>query len=200
MKKIILASSSPRRIAMIKEKGIDPIIIPPEIDETISKDMKPRDAVMFLALKKALYVESIALEKGYTDESIIIAADTIVVCGDNIIGKPRDEKDAYEILKTLNGNEHTVLTGVALIVPGAAAREVLYETTKVFFKQYSDEEIAEYIKTPEPYDKAGGYAIQGAWGKYIDRIDGDYNNVVGFPWDRIQKRLEAICSLSSYIS
>lgn len=173
---------------MLKAKGIEHIIIPPEVDETIQADMRPHDAVMFLALKKALYVENIAVEKGYTNGEVVIAADTIVVLNNNIIGKPCDSEDAYEILKALKGNEHTVLTGVAIIVPGAAIREVFYETTKVFFKEYSDEEIMEYIKTPEPYDKAGGYAIQGAWGKYIDRVEGDYNNVVGFPWDSIEKR------------
>ena len=174
---------------MIKAKGIDAVIIPPEIDETIPADMKPLDAVRFLALKKALYAEEIAVKKGVHDGEIAIAADTIVVYDNNIIGKPRDRDQAYEILKALNGNMHTVLTGVAILIPGTTVREVFYESTDVFFRAYTDADIMEYIKTQEPYDKAGGYAIQGAWGKHIDRIDGDFDNVVGFPWARIQNWL-----------
>jgi len=190
-KQIILASSSPRRIEILKTKGINPLIIPPEVDETISDDMKPHDAVMFLALKKALCVESIAIEKNY-DDSIIIAADTVVVFDEKIIGKPIDKEDAFAILKTLCGNMHTVLTGVAIITPNTTKREVFYESTKVFFKSYTNEDIFDYINTPEPYDKAGSYAIQGDWGKHIDHILGDYNNVVGFPWDSIEKRLQKL--------
>ena len=187
-KKIILASSSPRRIEIIKSKGIEPVIIPPEVDETIPPNMKPHHAVLFLALKKALSVENIAIKKGYND-SIVIAADTIVVYRDHILGKPQSPEEAYEMLKALKGNKHTVLTGVCILMPGTTTREVFYETTNVFFKEYADEEIMAYIKTPEPYDKAGGYGIQGTWGKHIDRIEGDYDNVVGFPWDRIEERL-----------
>ena len=189
-KQIILASSSPRRVKMIKEKGIEPVIIPPGVDETLPANIRPHDAVMFLALKKALSAEKTAGEKGYSD-SIIIAADTTVVYNNTMIGKPCGSKEAYEILKVLNGNKHTVLTGVAIIA-GPAAREVFYEATKVTFKEYSNEEITEYIKTPEPYDKAGGYAIQGTWGKHILCIEGDYNNVIGFPWDMIEARLKFI--------
>jgi len=187
-KEIILASSSPRRIEMIKAKGIDPVIIIPGVDETITTNMKPHDAVMFLALKKALHAESTALERGYNGNAVI-AADTIVVYNNIIIGKPNDSIEAYDILKALNGNVHTVLTGVSIIFAGITKRKVFYETTKVFFKDYSDYEITEYVKTSEPYDKAGGYAIQGAWGKHIDRIEGDYDNVIGFPWSKISEHL-----------
>jgi len=186
--KIILASSSPRRIEIIKANGIEPIIIPPDVEETLPSGIQPHDAVLFLALKKALHVETIALERKLT-EHIVISADTIVVFNDSIIGKPVDEEDAYNILSRLNGQSHTVLTGVCLIDVGTPHREVFYETTSVLFKTYSHDELVEYIKTPEPYDKAGGYAIQGAFSKYIDHIDGSYNNVVGFPWERILKTL-----------
>ena len=187
-KKIILASSSPRRIKMLKDNGIDPIIIPPDVDETLPLEIKPHDAVLFLALKKALQVEKVALKRKLIGQ-IVISADTIVVFNNMIIGKPVNEEDACDILSRLNGQSHTVLTGVCLISVGTTKREVFYESTQVFFKTYSHEELLEYIKTSEPYDKAGGYAIQGAFMKYIDRIDGSYNNVVGFPWERIEQHL-----------
>ncbi len=114
----------------------------------------------------------------------IIAADTIVY-KDEIIGKPRDREDARRILGELNGKEHYVITGVSILRCGRPERRTFAETTKVYFKKYSMEELEAYIKSDEPYDKAGGYAIQGTFGKYIDHIDGDMNNVIGFPWDRI---------------
>jgi septum formation protein len=187
--KIILASSSPRRIEMLRGNGTDPILIPPEVDETLPDGIRPRDAVMFLALKKALYAENIAIEKGYTNGEIIVAADTIVVCGDEMIGKPQDSKDAFEILKKLCGRVHTVFTGVAMIMPGATNRKAFYEKSDVYFKSYTDAEINAYVNTPEPYDKAGGYAVQGTWGKYISRIEGNLDNVIGLPLELVLKHL-----------
>jgi len=176
---------------MLKEQGINPIIIPPEVDETLPESIKPHNAVLFLALKKALYVESIATEKGYTNGEILIAADTIVVYGGRIIGKPKNPDDAFYILKKLCGTMHTVLTGAAILKPGTKYRKALYVSTDVFFKSYTDDEIKKYAATTEPYDKAGGYAIQGTWGKYVDHIEGDTDNVIGFPWGRIVKELES---------
>jgi len=174
---------------MIREKGLDPIIIPPDVDETVPADIAPHIAVMFLALKKSLFVESIAIEKGYTEGETLIAADTIVVYRNDIIGKPSDFEDAYATLKKLCGEMHRVFTGVAVLRPGTGYRKVFYETSRVFFKAYTDEEIIQYVETKEPYDKAGGYAVQGTWGKYIDRIDGDVDNVIGLPWSRLKKEL-----------
>lgn len=175
---------------MIKEKGFEPIIISPDIDETLPADISPRGAVMFLALKKALYSENIAIEKGYTNGEILIAADTVVVHNDCIIGKPKNPDEAFDILKQLCGNMHTVFTGVVILMPGTKHRKAFNERTDVYFKSYSDDDINKYAATPEPYDKAGGYAIQGAWGKYVDHLEGDRNNVMGFPWNRIEKELE----------
>lgn len=192
---IILASSSPRRIEMMKAHGITPVIIKPECEETLPENIGMADAVMFLSLKKALSVEAIVLSQAcpntaeITETSgagapYIIAADTIVY-KNGIIGKPKDEADAFRILKKLKGSSHFVATGVTILQAGTARRRTFCEVTEVFFKDYSDEELAAYVKTDEPYDKAGGYAIQGTFGKYIDRIDGDMNNVIGFPWERI---------------
>ncbi|NLY71900.1 MAG: septum formation protein Maf [Clostridiales bacterium] len=193
-KQIILASSSPRRIKMLKDNGIDPVIISPDIDENIPEGLDLRQSVMFLALKKALYAEKLFLETNNNldkSNSIIIAADTIVYC-DKIIGKPETKEEAFEILSFLRNKSHWVATGVAILKAGSNVRRAFYELTEVFFKDYKDEDIIEYINTSEPYDKAGGYAIQGAWGKYVDHIKGSLDNVIGFPWSKIEEELKKI--------
>lgn len=185
---IILASSSPRRIDMLRKEGINPIIIKPEVDENIQIQMNMEDTVMFLALKKALSVEITLLNKTISNNSVIIGADTIVY-SDRIIGKPETKEDAFDVLSKLNGKSHLVVTGVALIEPFSERRKVFFEITKVYFKKYFESDILTYINTDEPYDKAGGYAIQGAWGKYIDHIEGDFENVIGFPLNRIKEEI-----------
>jgi septum formation protein len=188
--RIILASSSPRRIEMMKNMGIEPIILPSQADETLPFDMTMEQAVMFLALKKALNVEKIWLQAPpeHRVPTVIIAADTIVY-KNGMIGKPADEADASNTLKLLRNTSHYVATGVALICPGAPKRSTFYDVTEVFFKDYSDNEIKEYLDTEEPWDKAGSYAIQGTWGKYITHIVGNYDNVIGFPWEKIKSEL-----------
>ncbi len=187
---IILASSSPRRIEMMKNIGIEPIILPSQADETLPFDMTMEQAVMFLALKKALNVEKIWLQSPSERQipTVIIAADTIVY-KNGMIGKPADEADASSTLKLLRNTSHNVATGVALIRPGDPKRSTFYDITEVFFKNYSDKEIKEYLDTDEPWDKAGSYAIQGTWGKYITHIVGNYDNVIGFPWEKIKSEL-----------
>lgn len=189
---LILASSSPRRIEMMKNAGIEPIILPSDTEETIPIDLSLEQSVMYLALKKALQVEKQWQKKaeGQRHPSVIIAADTIVY-KEGMIGKPVDKLDAFNTLSLLRNASHFVATGVALISPGAPKRSVFYDVTEVFFKDYSDDEIRGYIATDEPWDKAGGYAIQGAWGKYISHIIGDYDNVIGFPWQKIRAELKS---------
>lgn len=188
--RIILASSSPRRIEMMKKIGIEPIVLPSGADETLPFDMTMEQAVMFLALKKALNVEKIWLNEpeDHSVPTVIIAADTIVY-KNGMIGKPSDEAEAFNTLKLLRNTNHYVATGVALICPGSPKRFVFHDVTEVFFKDYSDQEIVQYLDTDEPWDKAGGYAIQGTWGKYISHINGNYDNVIGFPWEKIQAEL-----------
>ncbi|MDD3169036.1 MAG: Maf family protein [Eubacteriales bacterium] len=189
---IILASSSPRRIEMMKKIGIEPVIMPSDADETLPFEVSMEQAVMFLALKKALHVEKLYLKKQPRQpySAVIIAADTIVY-KEGMIGKPADEKEAEKTLKLLRNSSHFVATGVALVSPGSPKRSVFYDVTEVFFKDYSDDEIRNYITTDEPWDKAGSYAIQGAWGKYISHIKGNYDNVIGFPWERIKAELKS---------
>jgi len=181
---------------MLRKNGIDPVIMVPEVEETLPPGVKPHNAVMFLALKKALYAEGRLTEKEYSGDCVIIAADTTVVCDGCIIGKPNDMDDARDMLKRLRGKAHTVYTGVAMIVPGRSSRKAFYEKSAVFFGDYKDEDIEEYIKTGEPYDKAGGYAVQGAWGKHIDRVEGSVNNVIGFPIELVLQNLGAVQPIS----
>ena len=188
---IILASSSPRRIEMLKNNGIESVIIPSDADETLPLEVTMAQSVMYLALKKALNVEKFYLKK-VTEQSqpiVIIAADTIVY-KNGIIGKPINWNDAENTLKLLRSGSHYVATGVALVSPGTEKRSVFCDITEVFFKDYSDEEITGYLNSEEPWDKAGSYAIQGTWGKYVSHIIGSYDNVIGFPWDRIKTELE----------
>ena len=187
---IILASSSPRRIEMLKSQGIEPVIIPSAVDETLPFEMSMEQSVMYLAMKKALYVERIWIDRpGSEIPAVIIAADTVVY-KDGMIGKPENWADAVNTLRLLRNTSHFVATGVALVAPGLRKRCLFYDHTEVFFKDYSDKDIQKYLDTDEPWDKAGGYAIQGAWGKYVARIIGNQENVIGFPWTMIKKELE----------
>jgi len=203
MRKYILASGSPRRIEMMKKNGFEPLIMPSSVDETLPLNQGMGDTVMFLALKKARGTEADYLEKlnaGDTsvtafhkscegENPVIIAADTVVY-KDEIMGKPENFDDGMRMLRTLKNDVHYVATGVAFIEAGTPHAKVFYEVTKVYFTDYSDDELAEYLRTDEAYDKAGGYAIQGHFSRYIDRFEGDYDNVVGFPWKRIIEEME----------
>ena len=197
MRKIILASSSPRRIEMMKNCGFDPVIKPADVDETRPEGISMKDAVMVLALKKALAVEKEYLEENGAPDAenapLIIAADTVVYKdGFGIMGKPSDRDDARRMIKAISGTSHQVATGSALIVPGQPKRRVLLDVTEVFVRAMTDEEIEEYLDTDEPYDKAGAYAIQGIFGRYIEKYAGDFNTVVGFPIDHILKEAEKL--------
>lgn len=194
---IILASGSPRRIEMFQNHGYHPVIMPADVEETLRPDLSAKDAVMFLALKKGLYVEEKiaggieAAGKGediknLEEDFIIVSADTVVFL-DGILGKPEDEEDAFRMLKAMRGRPHYVATGVSIIRPSTRRKHVFCEVTKVIFKEYGDQEILDYIATGEPMDKAGAYAIQGGWGTHVERYVGDYDNIVGFPWSRFEE-------------
>lgn len=209
-RKYILASSSPRRIEIMRANGIDPLIMPAKIEENIPPVCGMCETVMFLALKKAKWVEEKYLNETLTDftsdlsvdaersvdfqkqedkqTAVILAADTIVY-KDGIMGKPKDRQDAFRMLSLLRNDVHYVITGVALVEAGCQNARVFAEVTKVFVKDFTDEQLNAYLNTDEPYDKAGGYAIQGLFGEYIDHIEGSYDNVVGFPWEKIAKEL-----------
>lgn len=189
---IILASQSPRRKDILKRHGIEPVLMPADIDETLPPGIGPRDAVMYLALKKALTcLDAVRAEGGASEGSLIIAADTVVY-KDEILGKPKDRADAERILRKLSGTSHLVATGVALVPAGRMEKRVFCETTEVWIRSLTDDQLNAYLDTDEPYDKAGAYAIQGTFCRYVDHIDGDYENVIGLPYLRLREEMDAL--------
>ena len=180
--KIILASGSPRRRELLKDIGLEFEIYKPDVDEKILADEKPEDLCLRLSCLKA----KAGAEK--FSNSIIIAADTIVVIDKKILGKPHDRDDAFLMLKTLQGREHEVITGVSIALQEKIISHA--EHTIVKFSPMTDEEIREYISTGECDDKAGAYAIQGKGATLIERINGDYFNVVGLPLCSLMKILK----------
>ena len=187
--KVILASASPRRLEIMNKHGIYPVVMPTDADETITGDPSMTEVVEDLSHRKALACyEAVKGDPEYSGY-VIVAADTIVY-KDEIMGKPEDEEDARRMLESYRGTYHYVVTGITLIDADSGHEEVLSDVTKVWCTAYSDEDIEDYISRDEPYDKAGAYAIQGYFGRYIDHIEGDYENVVGLPFYRIEKMLE----------
>lgn len=181
MKKIILASASPRRKELLEKAGISFEILPSREEEKVSASL-PEEIVKELSFHKAWSVAGEAEE-----ETLIIGADTIVAYEGRILGKPKDEEDAVKTLLMLQGNTHQVYTGVTVLrrerekwIPFTFA-----ERTDVTFYPVSEEEIRSYVKSKEPMDKAGSYGIQGAFGSYVKGISGDYFNVVGLPVARL---------------
>ena len=183
---IILASSSPRRADLLKTIGVGFELVPSNINERPHQDEAPADYIIRLARAKVID----AARK--RDSGLVIGADTIVVLDGRILGKPRDEDDASRMLKLLSGRWHAVMTGVALY-DAATRREVAdYDKTLVRFAQLSDKEIDWYVKTGEPMDKAGSYAIQERGAMFVEEIAGNYHNVVGLPVTllyRLSKRM-----------
>ncbi len=171
--RLILASRSPRRSELLKAAGISFEVLAADIDET------PRPAE-----NPARYVERLAIEKARAvyqlrPDARVLGADTTVTIGGEILGKPVDEDDAVRMLRKLSGTVHDVHTGVALVSARGVRSAV--ETTRVWFSPMTDEDIAWYVATGEPVDRAGAYAIQGFASRFIPRIDGSYSNVVGLP-------------------
>lgn len=179
---IILASQSPRRQELLKLITNDFEIKVSNVDETLPSGISPKDAVLYLSKIKA--------EPFKNDRDIIIGADTVVALDGKILGKPKNDENAREMLKFLSGKAHSVFTGVTLI-KGDITRSFSVET-KVKFFDLTDEEIDEYIKTGEPADKAGAYGIQGYGSLLVEKIDGDYFNVVGLPVSKLARELLAI--------
>lgn len=186
MRKIILASASPRRRELLTQVGMEFEIMPSHKDEEMG-DKGPAETVMALALDKAEDIYTQIRENGTEDEVLVIGADTVVAMDDLILGKPEDESHALEMLRRLQGKTHQVYTGVCLIT--AEGREVFYEKTDVTMYPAEDVQLKAYISTGEPMDKAGSYGIQGLGAVLVREIHGDYNNVVGLPVAGICQRL-----------
>ena len=204
--RLVLASGSPRRIELLTEMGFDPIVRPQDIDEAAAleafansfdeeldedfvEEPTCEEMVRHLAECKAMSALGDETKPG----DVILAADTIVAIDDEELGKPHSEEDAIEMLHALSGRTHEVSTGVCLLSPtrtGGHRSFSFYETTSVTFYELDDATIEAYVKTGEPLDKAGAYGIQGLCARFVEKIQGDYNNVVGLPVGRIYQKLK----------
>ncbi|MGQ5426369.1 Maf family protein [Thermophilibacter sp. ZX-H3] len=193
---MILASQSPRRRELLADAGFELTIIPAQIDESRLPDETPVELVGRLAAEKAEAVRA-SLEAGVRDD-LLVAADTIVWMGDEALGKPSDASDAAAMLRELSGRTHHVSTGVCAmrLAPGGEpiAETRFVETTDVTFWELTGAEVAAYVATGEPLDKAGAYGIQGAGRMLVRRVDGDYPNVVGLPVARLVRELGRLMS------
>jgi len=192
MKEFVLASASPRRKELLTQIGIKFRTCTSKKEEEILRN-KPEDIVKDLSYTKARDV----YERGNRD-AIVIGADTIVVADEVVLGKPKDENEAFEMIKKLQGDTHQVYTGVSVIWEQNNNTHVssFVAMTEVELYYMSDEEIKSYVATSEPYDKAGGYAIQGYFARYVKQIKGDYNNVVGLPIGKLYQVLNSLNLLS----
>jgi len=184
-KKIILASASPRRKELLKSMGLEFEVIPSEIEENIENESFSPKLIENLAAEKAA---DVAKRTNFT--AIVIGSDTVVVINNKILGKPKDKKDAFIMLKMLSGNTHQVISAIAVI--DTETRKILKDSvvSDVTFKQLSDEEINAYIETGEPMDKAGAYAIQGFAGMFVKSINGCYSNIVGISVFKLAEMLK----------
>ena len=184
----VLASASPRRKEILSSMGLEYEVMAASVEEITDKT-RPEEMVMDLSGLKA---EATASLLDRDRDSLIIAADTLVWHEGKALGKPADEEEAYAMLKSLGGKSHSVYTGVTLIAFFGRERyeDVFYDCSKVTIREMSDEEIRAYIACGEPMDKAGAYAIQGVFSKYIEAFEGSYNNVVGLPSELLKIHLE----------
>jgi septum formation protein len=187
---LVLASASPRRQELLRNAGIPFEVQPANIPEDPHPGEGARDLAERLAQEKA---QAVASQRPH---DWVLGADTIVVVNGQLLGKPTDAAAAARMLRLLSGRQHQVITGVCLVVKGKSS--AASETTLVTMSEITDKEIAEYVATGEPMDKAGAYAIQGIASRWIPRIEGDYSNVVGLPVAMVFRMLrERGCEISS---
>lgn len=181
--KLILASSSPRRAQILRDAGFDFTIQPANVDESLEPGEAVEAYVARIAQAKAHAVAGRALADG--TPAIVIAADTVVLAGKQILPKPKDADDARRMLRLLNATMHEVLTGLFVIRAYDGISFAHLERTRVEFTRISDIDIDAYIQTKEPFDKAGAYGIQGIGGRFVRKVDGCYFNVMGLPLSRL---------------
>jgi len=179
---VVLASASPRRVALLRQVGLAFTVVDPGPDRDWPGQAEPRHGVRALALEKARRVA------GRRPEALVLGADTVVVARGVRLGKPSGEAEALEMLKRLQGRTHEVWTGIALVL--GREQRTAAEVTKVQFARLDDAELRAYVRTGEPLDKAGAYGIQGQAAQFVRRIEGDYSNVVGLPLARLRQMLK----------
>ncbi|MBO5648459.1 MAG: septum formation protein Maf [Clostridia bacterium] len=193
---LILASKSPRRRELLQMLGLTPKILVPEVCEDGDRSaFTPEELVMGLASRKARATADILrLHGDIPADTVILAADTVVVCDGKILEKPTDKADAARMLRLLSGRAHEVFTGVAVVIGDPCENGSLsvdVQRTAVYFRELTDTMIASYVASNAPMDKAGAYGIQERGGLFVERIDGDYYNVVGLPLVRVDEMLRA---------
>lgn len=182
--RLVLASASPRRADLLRAAGIPFDVFAVDVDEHFRPDEKPEHAVARLAEAKA------AVGVAARPDAVVLGADTTVVVSGEALAKPADAADAARMLRLLSGRSHEVLTGVCLCHQGR--RLVRVESTRVRMAQLSESEIAWYVSAGEPFDKAGGYAVQGLGSRFIEGIEGSYSNVVGLPISSVYELLKEL--------
>ena len=184
-KKIILASQSPRRRELLSKIGLKFEILPADIDESLKEEEFSNELIENIALEKVLEVK-----KNITYPAIIIGSDTVVVIDDKVLGKPENEQDAFNMLKLLSGKTHQVISAIAVVDSETEKALIDHVVSDVAFREISDSEIKNYIKTGEPMDKAGAYAIQGYASIFVRSICGCYNNIVGISTFKLAEMLK----------
>ena len=183
-RRFILASQSPRRLKLLEQLGLHPEVIPSTLSEDFDNSLSVEDNIKsFAELKAKAVSENI-------DNGIIVGADTVVVLEKEVLGKPIDPADAFNILRKLSGKMHTVLTAFCVYSTPEERSITAVESTNVYFKQLSDKEIERYISTEKPFDKAGAYGIQDRTAVFVKKIEGSYENVMGFPLSRFYKAMK----------
>lgn len=186
MPRLILASGSPRRCELLRNAGFAFEAVSPDVEEAYADREDPAACAERLAREKA---ETVARCFQLRDQVVVLGADTVVVADGIVLGKPASAEEARAMLERLSGRVHEVITGVALAAPGSSRRAVAHEVTRVFFRPLTQEEIATYVASGEPLDKAGAYAAQGQASRFITRVEGCYFNVVGLPVALVERLL-----------
>ena len=184
MKRIILASASPRRVELLEKIGLRFKVEPSNYEEDMHSELEPHEFARKISLEKA---EAVASKH---KNAIVIAADTIIVFGSKILGKPHTENEARKMLETINGKSHSVITGFSIMDTGKNKTISKSVETKIHIRKLTPAEIDAYVKSKEPLDKAGAYAIQGLGAVFVERIEGDYFNVIGLPLSALTKALK----------
>ena len=175
MRRLVLASSSPQRLALLQQVGLDPEVIPAQVDESLPDVTDAVEYVETLARRKAGFV---AFE---LEDAVVLGADTMILLDDSVVGKPAHAQDALATLLALNARQHEVLTGIAIMDCATGMLQVGHERTVVRFRNHSKETLQSYVGSGDGMGKAGSYAIQGRGAALVQRIDGCYSNIIGLP-------------------
>lgn len=188
--KIVLASASPRRLELLRQIGIEPEVKVSHVEEKVTSSI-PGDVVMELAAQKAMDVAS-----GEPEGTLVIGSDTVVAVDGRILGKPHDHEEAMEMIQSIEGRAHQVFTGVCMVLCGMSEKDhqvmTFFDKTDVEVYPMTNDEIYQYAMSEEPMDKAGAYAVQGFFGRYIKGLNGSYANVMGLPISKLYQELKKL--------